>query len=824
MSFANYVLSSRRSIRFIKFIIIIAAFFNILYFTLINDSTSINTSINKLLFEKEPSDTQQSKLKSSSNRIVAVTANSGTSTTASTTQEIEKEIIIPDYSNVEKSPEEIQFSQQVKLKFDQIKLNPSKYFMVNSKITQPKINIPIKPFIKKFEDSNSWINRNELFYDPRFTLSVYLNELKLKYEELSKSNNENKNVFVGDKINSNEIPTISLPFHWADWMDLTILNNQLSKPMDQRITCEDISKDSHKNPDVSYFCKNNEDVLNEKWEELFKAGFRSKSQFPGFIIHEHENYDHYCSNDYRMLQAKSYAMTNLLNPLKVIILSDDETTGGTYEFNVDSTERLASSKMVDRFVEAQGYSLSSAKFGSAASSIPQTIVLDHVSIWKDLNNKVIPKYLSSNDFGYNNCLAMRQRSIIDLNEDKFKYPNTIQSQIEELQEIEDDLNPHHKMYLDGLKECSKYDDSNEIRYFKMATINPSDSRNKEREWGWHYDWRYFNGALNYEKPHWNQQEMTHRTNIILDRLLRNWQRFSIEKGIITWIMHGPLLSWYWNGLMFPYDNDLDIQMPIDELVNLAKNYNQTLVVENPSEGYGKYLIEVNSYMHNRGVSDQQNHIDARFIDVDSGIYIDITALSNSNAKPPREYEVKNLVDLGQDKLIFNDRRKHFYNLDQIGPLKFSMMTGIPVLVPHEISNRLTFEYSKGLSSFEFSGWFFIKKLNLWVHKSDLEPLIEKPDESFKITNEYLIEQFESYDKILELLDSNQEILQEYYLTKSLTHFHDFQKTILFDENGLDKPLDQTKYQTYKKEFKLMRPLRKALYDYENIERVKHHVD
>ena len=103
-------------------------------------------------------------------------------------------------------------------------------------------------------------------------------------------------------------------------------------------------------------------------------------------------------------------------------------------------------------------------------------------------------------------------------------------------------------------------------------------------------------------------------------------------------MHGPLLSWYWNGLLFPYDNDIDIQMPIDELVNLAKNYNQTLIVENPSEGYGKYLIEVNTYFHNRGISAEQNHIDARFHDVDSGIYIDITALSSSNAEVPKEYK------------------------------------------------------------------------------------------------------------------------------------------------------------------------------------------
>ena len=48
--------------------------------------------------------------------------------------------------------------------------------------------------------------------------------------------------------------------------------------------------------------------------------------------------------------------------------------------------------------------------------------------------------------------------------------------------------------------------------------------------GWHYDWRFFNGALNYEKPDWNQQELTHRTNIILDRLLRNWSKFAMEKG------------------------------------------------------------------------------------------------------------------------------------------------------------------------------------------------------------------------------------------------------------------------------------------------------
>ena len=70
----------------------------------------------------------------------------------------------------------------------------------------------------------------------------------------------------------------------------------------------------------------------------------------------------------------------------------------------------------------------------------------------------------------------------------------------------------------------------------------------------------------------------------------------------------------------------------------------------------------------------------------------------------------------ENQLIFNDRRKHFYKIDQISPLKFSMMQGIPVMVPNGITNRLQFEYSKGLKSLEFDNWFYIKQLNLWVQK------------------------------------------------------------------------------------------------------------
>ena len=117
-----------------------------------------------------------------------------------------------------------------------------------------------------------------------------------------------------------------------------------------------------------------------------------------------------------------------------------------------------------------------------------------------------------------------------------------------------------------------------------------------------------------------------REQIILDRLLRNWFKFAEAKGIVSWIAHGPLLSWYWDGLMFPFDIDIDLQMPSSELNRLAANYNMTLVIEDLNEGYGKYLIDCSTFIHHRNVAGRDNHIDARFIDVDTGTYIDITGM------------------------------------------------------------------------------------------------------------------------------------------------------------------------------------------------------
>ena len=286
--------------------------------------------------------------------------------------------------------------------------------------------------------------------------------------------------------------------------------------------------------------------------------------------------------------------------------------------------------------------------------------------------------------------------------------------------------------------------------------------------------------------------------------------------------------------MFPFDLDIDIQMPIAELTRLTKEYNQTLVVENPSEGYGKYLIDVGTFIHNRGISKNSNHIDARFIDVDSGIYIDITALSKSDAVTPQEYKDNRLVNIEKidatDVEIYNDRRKHFYTLPQLSPLRYSMMGGVPLYVPSTISDRLTFEYSEGLSKYEFNNWFFVRRLNLWLQKDVIAAAFKKEEvfnDNDTIDNGKLLAKIAAMtdDEVLGLLDNDDDVLVEYYLTKKLTDTHLKERSFLFDPLERDNSLEDEKikesYNKLTSTFKMSKPLRKPLYDYEMLERLKH---
>ena len=259
----------------------------------------------------------------------------------------------------------------------------------------------------------------------------------------------------------------------------------------------------------------------------------------------------------------------------------------------------------------------------------------------------------------------------------------------------------------------------------------------------HYDWRFF------KQTNYSQYER----KAILHRLTRAWLRFSNTLGIKTWVAHGSMLGWYWNGMSLPWDQDLDVQITMKSLIKIAKYYNQTLVVDlsdqdyNLNPGVGSYLLDVSSTYFDRQRGEGKNTIDARFVDTETGFYVDITALAFTNAANDisindkafsefnqvldndfvmkdtshtvlKEDLYKDLslkrTELWNHHNIFNCKDNHFYTLEDLDPLIPTLFEGSLAYVPSGFRQILQREYNRGLLYYQYAEHIFRPVLDLWV--------------------------------------------------------------------------------------------------------------
>jgi phosphorylcholine metabolism protein LicD len=251
--------------------------------------------------------------------------------------------------------------------------------------------------------------------------------------------------------------------------------------------------------------------------------------------------------------------------------------------------------------------------------------------------------------------------------------------------------------------------------------------------GLHYDWRFFRQV----RP---SKDATHT----LHHLIRTWSDFTMKEGIISWLAHGALLGWYWNGLTMPWDPDVDVQMPIAELDRLARRYNNTLIIQNPEEGDGRYLLEVSPAYVQRVRGNGFNNIDARFIDIRSGMYIDITGLAHKS--------------LGEPETI-GCKAPHWYNQNYLFPLRLTSFEGAPVFVPNNIHEVLIDEYHDYQNP-NYSTHTFSQDLRLWVDNKICENFTNA---ELKYTNET-----DSSELTLYGACDDEQIFEQYQTTKELT--------------------------------------------------------
>ncbi|KAL4816297.1 LicD family-domain-containing protein [Aspergillus spinulosporus] len=207
----------------------------------------------------------------------------------------------------------------------------------------------------------------------------------------------------------------------------------------------------------------------------------------------------------------------------------------------------------------------------------------------------------------------------------------------------------------------------------------------------HYDSRFYKDPVPKEQ---RSQVLTH--------IIHSYFEFFNSHNLETWLAHGTLLGWWWNGRIMPWDWDIDTQVSEATLFRLADEFNGTVAQYNTTnpDTQHSYLLDVNPWARQRDRGKGLNIIDARWIDMQTGLYIDITGLSKLNKEKPNEWGCKN---------------NHNYMLSDIYPLRASFFEGVAAKVPYRYESVLIDEYSEeALSETHYNHYTWDRKQEEWV--------------------------------------------------------------------------------------------------------------
>lgn len=202
---------------------------------------------------------------------------------------------------------------------------------------------------------------------------------------------------------------------------------------------------------------------------------------------------------------------------------------------------------------------------------------------------------------------------------------------------------------------------------------------------------------------------------VIQHMVRAWFQFAENNNFTSWVNYGSLLGWAFNGLNLPWDTDVDVQMPIKQLERLGKEFNRTLIIENPRYGNSKYFLEVSSTYVTQG--NGKNFIDARFIDINSALYIDISGLTHTSHKvPQKDYDNLRSLSRDDDPFCFHCKNWNWHSLDEIFPIRHTYFEGGSVYIPNNVSHILKKKYGEDsyTKKYHYLDYNYQEDLGLWI--------------------------------------------------------------------------------------------------------------
>lgn len=161
------------------------------------------------------------------------------------------------------------------------------------------------------------------------------------------------------------------------------------------------------------------------------------------------------------------------------------------------------------------------------------------------------------------------------------------------------------------------------------------------EIGHSMDWRFF-----------DQEKLNDSAGInkSLHRLYRSFAHFCHFHGIRHWLANDALVGWYSNGLHLPSKLLIQTQVPASDLKKLTL-LNTSLVLDYQDAYSGVYTLaylDVNPFYSIN--SRDENTVAARYIDVDSGLYVEIASVFTFN----KESKLPMLHTSGNDYFRYDD--------------------------------------------------------------------------------------------------------------------------------------------------------------------------
>ena len=225
----------------------------------------------------------------------------------------------------------------------------------------------------------------------------------------------------------------------------------------------------------------------------------------------------------------------------------------------------------------------------------------------------------------------------------------------------------------------------------------------------HYDSRYHHRELPYDDK---QDTQLH--------LIRSYLEYFQKDGMETWLAHGTLLGWWWNAKMLPWDWDIDTQVSDATLRYMAEHHNSSMYsyVSSLDTEFDPatskqvpvsrtYHLDVNPAIYTRYRNSGDNIIDARWIDVRNGLYIDITGVAETM---PQE-----------SPGIWTCKNYHKYKTRDLWPMRETIYERVVAKVPYAYERILSGEYGeRSLIMEEYEGHRWSPIDHVWYKKNIAE--------------------------------------------------------------------------------------------------------